>query len=403
MIKKIAVFIITCFVLAVIPSSISSATKPLNIYLFWGAGCPHCAAEKEYLADLLPDYPEVVLNKYEIYYNQGNSSLMKKVSDRLGANASGIPFLIIGDEYIVGFSDGVTNKTIEERIKECTTSSCPDSVASIVNGSDEKIKQTTTQNTDGSESLKEKKIIKLPLIGEVDAMDYSLPVITIIIGALDGFNPCAMWTLLFLISLLLSFNDRRKMWLFGTVFIVASSFVYFLFMVAWLKLILFLGFIVWVRIAIGSVALLGGAYGLRKGIKNKDGGCDVTGSEEKQVVFKKLREIVKTKSTWLALGGLVVLAFAVNLVELVCSAGLPAVYIQILTLNGLDVWQYYGYILLYIFFFMIDDIIIFVIAMLTLKMTGISTKYSRYSSAIGGVLMIIISLLLIIKPELLMF
>jgi hypothetical protein len=212
-----------------------------------------------------------------------------------------------------------------------------------------------------------------------------------------------MWTLLFLISLLLGLKSRKRMWLIGIVFISASAFCYFLFMAAWLNLIIFLGLVVWVRLFIGGIALAGGSYSIKKGIKNKDGGCEIAGSEKRQTTFKRLREIVGKNNLWLALGGIILLAFAVNLVELVCSAGLPAVYTQVLALSDLATWQYYGYILLYILFFMLDDLIIFAIAMITLKLTGFSTKYSRYSNLIGGALMIIIGLLLIFKPEILMF
>lgn len=72
-----------------------------------------------------------------------------------------------------------------------------------------------------------------------------------------------MWVLIFLISLLLGLNDRKKMWILGTVFIVTSALIYFIFMVAWLNLILFLGFIIWLRLAIAAIALLGGGYNLR--------------------------------------------------------------------------------------------------------------------------------------------
>jgi hypothetical protein len=59
--------------------------------------------------------------------------------------------------------------------------------------------------------------------------------------------------------------------------------------------------------------------------------------------------------------------------------------------------------LLYIFIFMLDDLFVFFTAMLTLEMAGISTKYSRFSHLVGGALMTIIGLLLIFKPEWLVF
>jgi hypothetical protein len=193
------------------------------------------------------------------------------------------------------------------------------------------------------------------------------------------------------------------MWTLGVAFIVASASVYFIFMSAWLNLVLFLGIIIWVRLFIALLALLGGGYSIREFFINKKNACKVTGNEKRQKVFEKLRNIVKQNNLWIALGGIILLAFLVNLVELICSAGLPAVFTQILAMNNLSTWGYYSYILLYILFFMMDDLFVFFIAMITFKMTGITTKYAKYSHLIGGVLMVVIGVLLIFKPEWLMF
>lgn len=401
--KFFSILFVCVFFVSLLFGGTVKAETNLDIYMFWGDGCPHCEKESKFLNELLPSYPNISLNKYEVYYNKANSTLMKKVSSELGSNVSGIPYLIIGDKEFVGFSEGITDKEIKDRIEECVVSTCPDSISSIINDNNKSDEKDDEEQKNQTIETKESKIISLPFIGKINTIDFSLPLLTIIMGVLDGFNPCAMWVLLFLISLLLGFNDRRKMWILGSIFIFASAFCYFLFMAAWLNLIIFIGYVSWIRIIIGLVALIGGAYSFKKGIENKDGGCEVTNKQERKVVFEKLREIASRKNLLIAIGGIILLAFAVNLVELVCSAGLPAIYTQVLTLSHLENWQYYGYILLYILFFMIDDLIIFIIAMITLKMTGISTKYSRYSSLIGGGLMLIIGLLLIFKPEILMF
>lgn len=326
----------------------------------------------------------------------------------MNIDAGGVPFLIIGDKDFVGYADGTTDKEIESQIKHCLENSCSDSVASILKSTSENTENKDTEieerKIDNSETTKTEKLINLPFIGEVNAMNFSLPILTIFMGAVDGFNPCAMWIMLFLISLLLGLKSRRRMWLLGVTFIMSSAFVYFLFMAAWLQLILFLGFIVWVRTLIGLLAVTAGGLNLKSYVREKnDSGCKVTGGEKRQLVFAKMKAIAQQNSLWLALGGIILLSFAVNLVELVCSAGFPAVFTQVLSLSDLATWQYYGYILLYIFFFMIDDIIIFAIAMFTLKATGISTKYGKWSKLIGGALMLILGILLIFKPEWLMF
>ena len=266
---------------------------------------------------------------------------------------------------------------------------------------EEEANTETAEAADGRSEILNK--IDLPIFGEVETKNLSLPVLTVVIGALDGFNPCAMWVLVFLISLLLGMQNRRRMWILGAAFIMASAAVYFIFMAAWLNLLLFLGFLIWIRVIIGLVALGSGGYHLREWWTNRAGYCKVTGSEKRRRIFEKLKRITQNKSFFIALVGIILLAFAVNLVEAICSAGLPAVYTQILALSDLPVLSYYLYILLYVLIFMLDDLIIFIAAMVTLRATGLSGRYSRFSNLIGGLAMLIIGLLLIFKPEWLMF
>lgn len=377
--------------------NISAAATETNIYFFWGEGCPHCLKEKVFLQNFVEENTSINLYDYEVYYNRDNQKNLQTISRTLGFSIQGVPITIIGDQPLVGFSEAITPAEIERRVEMCQQLGCPDETGKILGI--EKKEPTTEPIVENSKSTK----IKVPFFQEIETKDFSLPVLTIILGALDGFNPCAMWVLLFLISLLLGMKDKKRMWILGSAFIAASALVYFLFMAAWLNLILFLGFIVWIRILIGLVAMAGGGYNLKEYFTNPSGACKVTGTEKRQKVFARLKDITLQKSFYLALGGIILLAFAVNLVELVCSAGLPAVYTQVLALNDLAKWQYYLYIGLYVFIFMLDDLLVFFVAMTTLQVTGLTTKYTRYSHLIGGILMVIIGLLLIFKPEVLMF
>jgi len=392
--------------------SAEEGKEDLNIYFFTGEGCPHCAAMKEFLLDdIYNNYPEVKFHEFEVYKNRNNALLFKEAAKVLGAQVSGVPFLIIGDQTFIGYSSSMSPEIIKERINFCLNNSCSDSVKDILIKEVENNQVPLNNFDDSQEERKEinnlqdedKKIIDIPVLGKIDVKSFSLPLLTVIMGVLDGFNPCAMWVLLFLISLLLNVKDKKRMWILGTTFIVASAFVYFMFMAAWLNLIMFLGLIIWVRILIGLLALGGGTYSLRDFFVNKEAACKVSGGEKRQRTFDKLKKAVHQKNLFLALTGIILLAFAVNLVELFCSAGLPAVYTQVLALNNVSTLGKYLYILLYIFFFMIDDLIIFFVAMTTLHITGISTKYSRLSRLIGGILMLAIGLMLIFKPEWLMF
>ena len=126
-------------------------------------------------------------------------------------------------------------------------------------------------------------------------------------------------------------------------------------------------------------------------------------SKKRKKIFYKIKKFTHEKSFFIALLGVIALAVSVNLIELACSAGLPVIFTQILAMNNLSGFEYWVYILIYIFFFMIDDLVVFTIAVKTMELSGISTKYSKYSHLIGGILMLLIGLLLIVKPEWLMF
>lgn len=397
MLKKItSAFLALLFFFFLIKPVFAQTKNKVNIHFFWSKGCPHCRREMVFLESLKEKYPQIEIKDYETSSSREAARLLLAVGKELSANVSYIPFTVIGRNYVVGFyNDETTGKEIEEKVK-----------CALKNGCEDLVRSFTGQEPSKSEMQKGRVIpesLKVPIFGKIEIKNLSLPVLTFIIAFLDGFNPCAMWVLLFLISLLLGMKNRVKMYILGSVFIISSGFVYFLFLSAWLNLFLFLGFVLWVRIVIGIVALSAGGYNLHDYFTNREGVCKVTGSEKRQKVFEKLKEITQKKQFILALAGIILLAFAVNLIELVCSAGLPAIYTQVLSLAKLPNWQYYLYLLFYIIIFMLDDLVIFIIAMTTLHAVGIDSKYSRFSHLAGGIIMVIIGILMLFKPEFLMF
>lgn len=381
---KALLVLLFIFIVSVIP--VKATDQPVTLEFFWSEGCPHCAKEKLFLETLPSKYPSLEVKSYEISRNLTNSLILQKRGRELKADVSGVPFTVIGSHYVVGFATAeTTGKQIENLI----------------------IQQLTPENSMTESALTPTPTpppdsINIPLLGDLFLKDLSLPLLTLVIALMDGFNPCAMWTLLFLISLLLGMKDRRRMWLLGTTFIATSALVYFLFLSAWLNLFLFLGLIFWVRLVIAIIALIAGVFSLRSYL-SRETGCQVMGNTKRQAFFAKLKIIAQNPHLAVALIGIILLAVAVNLVELICSAGLPAVYTQVLSLSALPRWQYYLYLLLYVFIFMLDDLFIFFTAMITLQAVGIQSKYSKISKLIGGVLMLIIGLLLLLKPEWLMF
>ncbi|MCK5510723.1 hypothetical protein KAI65_04260 [Candidatus Parcubacteria bacterium] len=415
--KKI-LFIISFFVFCFSPVlAQTSAQDKINLYFFYGDGCPHCEKEEVFLKKLAQENENIKIYYYETWHNKENQDFLAELGRELDIVIRGVPILIIGDQTVTGYyNDEITGKKIKDIINEYAKTGCDDVVASVIYGEDIPVACTHGCDANDSECIhdcgcsadlnndqKNNNTVAVPLLGEINPQNFSLPVLTVIMAAIDGFNPCAMWVLLFLINLLFNMKNKFKMWTLGSAFLISSAAVYYLFLAAWLNVILFMGFVFWIRLLIAVVAVASGAYHLRDYFKNRSQTCKVTGSESRQKVFKNLRKIILEDKFIFALFGIIVLAGLVNMVELLCSAGIPAVYVPILTMANLPIWQFYAYLFLYVLVFLLDDLIIFFIAMKTLRLKASDSKYTRYSGLIGGIILVVIGLLLMFKPGWLMF
>ena len=375
--------------------------REINLYFFHGDGCPHCADEEEFLSKYKDDNLNIV--RYEVWYDEENSTFLEEVSNQMEFNVRGVPVTIVGDTVISGYSDTISKK-IERAIKfyENDDNEYRDAVQEVKDGTYEK-KDKEDDFDKEEEKSDEDTTVDTPIFGKINLKNMSLSSSAVVIGLVDGFNPCAMWVLLFLISILIGMKDRKKMWIIGFSFLFTSALVYFLILLSWLNIVAKITTIIWIRNIIALVALGGGIYNVYKFFTSKDSGCDVVDDKKRKTIFNKIKKFTKEKNIFLAVGGACLLAVSVNLVELACSAGLPLVFGQLLALNNVSGIQGVFYTLLYVIFFMLDDMVIFIIAMLTTKVAAISTKYNKYSHLIGGLIMIVIGLLLLFKPGLLMF
>lgn len=399
--KKIISFII--IFLFIFPLGVFAEDRDITLYLYFGDGCPHCEAEMKYLNKIEKKYPNLKIVKKEVWYDENNSLELQKINEIFSIDSIGVPTNLIGETIIRGYSEGTGNK-IERAIKyySNTDNEYIDAVDGIINDN------YTYEEKENSFAEEEKKLdgevtVDVPVAGNINLKNVSLTTAAVIIGLIDGFNPCAMWVLLFLISILIGMKNKKRMWALGIAFLVTSALVYMCIMLAWISIAVKITTIIWIRNIIAIVALIGGIINLRSFFTHQDSGCEVVDDKKRKTIFKKIKKFTNEKSFLLALIGVIGLAISVNIVELACSAGLPLVFTELLAINNVNLFMKIMYTILYIIFFLIDDLIVFFIAMFTMKITGISTKYNKYSHLLGGIVMFIIGILLIFKPEWLMF
>ena len=241
-------------------------------------------------------------------------------------------------------------------------------------------------------------------MGEIDLTQLSLPALTLVLGILDGFNPCAMWVLVVLISLLLSLKSRKKIALVGGIFIFAEGLLYFLFTTVWLNAFLWMRYVYITQLLIGIFGIGFGIFRIKEFIEWKPGICQVAAKSGSQTkIVNKMKRVLELEKLPAIIAGVFLLAFGVNIIEFFCSAGFPVIYTRILALQNIGAFKYYLYLILYNILYMLDDIIVFGVALITLSHFGFSDKYNRYTNLIAGILILILGILLIFKPEFLMF
>lgn len=377
-----------------IPAPVLAATV-VKAHFFWSAECPHCRDMAASLDDVNAADPDLVIDRYEVSRDPAGAREFARTVERLNLPPV-VPIVVIGKEVMVGHEPGADAR-LRDMIRICRSGSCPDLVA-ISSG---KPASEPVEQPQGP-PVAYTRAYHLPGIGEVSTSDLSLPVLTIVMAAIDGFNPCAMWVLVFLVGLLLGISDRRRMWLLAGTFLLATAGVYFLFLAAWLNVLLILGALAWLRVIIGVLAIGAGGHYVRDALRREQV-CEVTQPERRRKILDRLRALVLEPNLAVSMVGVALLAVAVNLVELICSAGIPAVYTGILAQSDLSTASYYGYLGLYILVFLADDAALVVIAMTTLKMVSANSGYSRWVRLGGGLIMLALGAMLIARPQWLAF
>jgi len=412
--KLISIILISFVFLGVtnFSSAQEETSENINLYFFYGSTCPVCKKADSFLNKMKEKYPSLKVNNYEVFGNKENAKLFLELLESCGEEKIvRVPVIFIGNEVISGYlNEDITGKIIEKAINKCLEGECPNPLDKIKKCDlckcldDEELCECN-ESCACKKNTEQNQIIEFPLIGEVNISKMSLPLLTLVIAALDGFNPCAMWLLLFLIALLINVRSRKKIWIVGGTFIAVSGVVYFLLLAAWLNLFLAISYVTLTRIIIGSVALIAGIWQIKNFIEFKPGVCKVApiGGKWHEKLLNKAQQVVQSKTLFVTIFGVIVLALGVNFLEFFCSAGLPAIYTKILSLSNLSSIEYYLYLLFYTIVFMVDDFIVFAIAMVTLRKIGFTEKYTKWSTLIGGILILILGLILIFKPDLLMF
>ena len=390
----------------------NSQAKKVKIEYFGRKDCKNCANLEKFLKELSAKRDDFEYVEHKIDKSREEKAFFDETTSKLKL-VKGTPIIYIDGHIIQGFNTAdTTGKEIESLInsakakdkiltlKEYLESGQAGNVSSngaVCTG------DTVCEVPGLTKGAENQVLVNIPIINKtVDLTNYSLFTISLILGTIDGFNPCAMWVLVLFLTALIAVGNKIKMFRVAGLFIFAEAAMYFFILNAWIYAWDFVGLDKWVTPLVGIIGIAGGIFFIRNYLKKGDTlECEVTDFEQRAKISKKIKDIANKPFTLLTALAIIGLALSVNVIEFACSVGIPQTYTKILQINEVPFWTRQFYTFIYIIGYMVDDIIVFGFALMSINKLQLTTKYSKWVNLFGGILMIILGLIMLIKPSLL--
>ncbi len=354
----------------------ATEVKSAELVLFYTYDCPHCKKAVEWFPFLRGEYPDLRISKYEVKREKKNLPVFARYLAAAGAAPSGFPTFFIGEKMIVGFDEKRSPADLRAALDAAYGKpGCPCA----------------------------KKEVSVPLLGKIDPASVSLLQFSVVLGLLDGLNPCAMWVLMFLMGLLVYTGSQRKMLLIGGIFLAASALVYFAFMAAWFNLFLIIGHARWITGVLGTIAAVMGLINLKEIFFFKRGVSLMISGKAKMKLAEKIRRIIAERETAVMVTATAALAVFVNLIELGCTVGLPAVFTRVLAIKQAGALQKYAYLAVYNAAYIVPLALIVSLFVFTMGRYRMTEAHGKILKGISGALMLALGLLMLLRPEILIF
>jgi len=353
----------------------------VHLYFFWSLACPHCLEARPFIEAIPKSRPWVKLHALELTRHPENVRHYLALADQVGQPAQYVPGLLFCGRMQTGWDDAATSgQALLAELDACRAAAKSGGALDVARALPE-------------------PVFSVPLLGEVALDGTSLPLMTVLIAGLDAFNPCAFFVLLFLLSMLVHQHSRARMLAIGGVFVLVSGLMYFAFMAAWLNLFQMFGQLAWVTLAAGAVALAIGLVNVKDFFFFGRGVSLSIPESRKPAIYQRARAILAAGNVPAMLAATVLLAAAVNVYELLCTAGFPMVYTRLLTLQDLGPAEHYLYLALYNLVYVIPLAVIVGVFAFTLGARKLTEREGRLLKLMSGVMMLQLGMLLVWAPN----
>lgn len=377
----------------------------VELVLFWLDGCPHCEAEREFLADLQADYPGLVISAYELSSDAAGRELFGTAAARLGFEPEAVPTTVIGDRYWIGWTDAV-GREIEAEVAArlgvplVGTAGGTESEATPPGGA-------AVDHEEGSAGVSAdgpagESTVDVPVLGEVELAGRSLVVTTLVIGFVDGINPCSLWVLSVVLALVLHSRSRRRVLAVGATFLAVTTAMYGLYIIGVYTLLSYVAYLSWIQRLVAVVAALAGLLTLKDGLGIEAGPSLAVAEQHKPGIYRRIRALGASDRPLLAvLGATAALAVGVSLLETPCSAAYPVLWTDLLTAADTGLVTSAALFGLYMAVFLADELLVFGVVVATMRAARLQERHGRLLQILSGVVMLVLAGAMVIDPDLL--
>jgi cytochrome c biogenesis protein CcdA/glutaredoxin len=350
-----------------------SPPERVEVLLFWGEGCPHCEVERQFLDELRSDYPDLVVREYEVWGDAANRQLFVETAAAAGVEARAVPTTFVGERVWIGFSPstGVEIRAVVE---------------AAFRG----------EEIEASDA----RMVDLPIVGSIDLGGRSMLMSTVIIGFVDGINPCSLWVLSVLLALVLHSGSRTRVAIIGAVFLTVTSAMYGLYIAGAYTALSYARFLPWIQRGVALVAIVLGLLQLKDGFGIAGGPSLSVNQGARPGMYQRMRSLATDDRPITALiGATVALAVGVSLLETPCTLGLPILWTNLLAENDVAFAGAAVLFVIYLAMFLLDELVVFVAVVATMRALKIQEHHGRALKIVSGMVMITLAAALVARPH----
>jgi hypothetical protein len=373
-------------------STAADDERSTTLILYWGDGCPKCAAEKEFLAEFSEGHPGLEVETYEVYREESNRDRFARHAQELGIEANAVPTTVLDERVWIGFTPA-----IEDDLRSTLADALAgDPVPAGVYGN--AAKGTCTDVVCEVEEDPPVEV-DVPMVGQVEVSDHSLVLSTLVIGFVDGINPCSLWVISILLMIVIRTGSRRRVLAIGSTFLVVTAGMYALFMAGIYGVLSVIGYLGAIQLAVAVAAGIFGVVSVKDYFLPKKGLSFTIPDSSKPSLYARMRTVAGQKALVPALAATAALAVGVSLLETPCTAGFPVLWTGLLEANDVPFAESALLFLLYMVPFLVDEFIVFGAAVVTMRATHMQERHGRVLKLVAGTTMLALAGTMALAPE----